>query len=361
MSKGSAAVSAAKGTVKGVKGAKKIIGSLFGKGKKAVSPVRDEAGKVRKIVTGFKYGVPLGLAGVAGVVGNALRTPEAPTEEFDFDTLGMPAAGAMTPQAAIQKYLDAIGGGGGGGGAAVPRPADLSKQYEKLTGISNLTGAASLAAMQRLAEQAAATSTGIRAGGETAGRSVQDIYGSAAAQAAEGARLAGVEGSSLTPVSGLAATLPAELRASGATLSDYLTQNQLISAQDAGFLSQLAGQQAPAYANQISRQDQLFRMADMARRQAEYQKQVAAANAASAASRNSARDLGLKLMLEQDLQAATKTQVPMSQIDLQGIRDDWAKIKESKDQTKLAASRGINTLQDFANARIAELQQYQGE
>jgi hypothetical protein len=273
----------------------------------------------------------------------------------------MPAAGAMTPQAAIQKYLDAIGGGGGGGGAAVPRPADLSKQYEKLTGISNLTGAASLAAMQRLAEQAAATSTGIRAGGETAGRSVQDIYGSAAAQAAEGARLAGVEGSSLTPVSGLAATLPAELRASGATLSDYLTQNQLISAQDAGFLSQLAGQQAPAYANQISRQDQLFRMADMARRQAEYQKQVAAANAASAASRNSARDLGLKLMLEQDLQAATKTQVPMSQIDLQGIRDDWAKIKESKDQTKLAASRGINTLQDFANARIAELQQYQGE
>jgi hypothetical protein len=352
---------AAEVAAKGVKGAKEILGSLFGKGKKVVSRVRDDAGKVRPFATTAKYTGLLGGLGGLGYVGNALRTPEAPTEEFDFATLGMPAAGAMTPQAAIEKYLKAIGSGGGGGGGSVPRPANLSKQYEKLTGISNLTGAASLAAMQRLANQAAATSTGIRAGGEAAGRSVQDIYGAAAAAAAEGAKLAGTEGASLTPVSGLAATLPAELRASGSTLSDYLTQNQLISAQDAGFLSQLATQQAPAYATQAARQDELFRMADMARRQAEYQRQVAAANASRSSAQNDARALGLKLMLEQDLKAATQAQVPMSQIDLQGIRDEWSAIKKSKDKTKLAASRGINTLQDFANARIAELQQYQGE
>jgi hypothetical protein len=358
---------AAEVAAKGAAKAKEIIGSFFGWGKKqskkVVAPVRNEAGDVRKIATGLKYIAGLGVPALGGWVGyNTLTGPDTSGETVDWTTILGPGAATttMTPQAAIEKYLKALGsGGGGGGGAVVPKPADLTKQYEKLTGISNLTGAASLAAMQRLADQAAATATGIRTGGEASGRSVQDIYGAAAAAAAEGAKLAGTEGASLTPVSGLAATLPAELRASGATLRDYLTQNQLISAQDAGFLSQLAQQQAPAYANQISRQDQLFRMADMARRQAEYQKQVAAANASRASAINEARALGLKLQLEQDLKAGQ--QVPISQIDPKAIEDGWANIKKDKRMTALYAAQGIKTLQDFAKLKVAELQQYQGE
>jgi hypothetical protein len=354
---------AAAAAIKGVKKAKELLGSLFGKGKKVVAPVRNEAGKVRPFLTAGKYGALGTLLGTGGVVGNALMQPTTSGETVDWTTILGPGAATttMTPEKAIEKYLAGLGsGGGGGGGGSVPRPADLSKQYAKLTGISNLTGAASLAAMQRLADKAAATSTGIRAGGEASGRSVQDIYGAAATAAAEGAKLAGTEGASLTPVSGLAATLPAELRASGATLRDYLTQNQLISAQDAGFLSQLAQQQAPAYANQISRQDQLFRMADMARRQAEYQRQVAAANASRASAQNDARALGLKLMLEQDLKAAGQ-QVPVSQIDPAAIEKEWNSIKKDKRKTALYAADNVKTLQDFAKYKVAELQKYQGE
>jgi hypothetical protein len=123
-------------------------------------------------------------------------------------------------------------------------------------------------------------------------------------------------------------------------------------------LSQLAGQQAPAYANQISRQDELFRMADKARRQAEYQKQVAAANAASAASRNSARELGLKLQLEQDLKQAGSS-VPVGQIDPKAIEDAWNKIKKDKRQLALYAAADIKNLQQFAEEQVRLLQQYQ--
>jgi hypothetical protein len=358
---------AAEGTVKGLKKLGDVVGSFFGWGKKkakqVVGPVKNEAGDVRKIATGLKYLTGLGVPALGGYVGyNALTQPKTPSETVDWTTILGPGVTtpAMTPEKAIEKYLAGLGsGGGGGGGGSVPRPADLSKQYAKLTGISNLTGAASLAAMQRLADQAAATATGIRARGDASGRSVQDIYGAAAAAAAEGAKLAGTEGASLTPVSGLAATLPAELRASGATLGNYLAQNQLISAQDAGFLSQLAQQQAPAYANQISRQDELFRMADMARRQAEYQRQVAAANASRASAQNEARALGLKLMLEQDLKAAQ--QVPVSQIDPAAIEKEWKGIKNDKRKLALYAAENIKTLQDFAKYKVNELRQYQGE
>jgi hypothetical protein len=357
-------------TVKGIKKVGDVIGSVFGWGKKkakqVVGPVRNEAGKVRPIVTGLKYLAGLGAPALGGYVGYNTLKSQAPSETIDWaavlgtkDENGKDTPAPMTAEGAINKYLEALKTGGGGGGGSVQRPADLSKQYAKLTGISNLTGAASLAAMQRLADQAAATSTGIRARGDASGRSVQDIYGAAAAAAAEGAKLAGTEGASLTPVSGLAATLPAELRASGATLGNYLAQNQLISAQDAGFLSQLAQQQAPAYANQISRQDELFRMADMARRQAEYQRQVAAANASRASAQNEARALGLKLMLEQDLKAAQ--QVPVSQIDPEAIEKEWNKIKNDKRKTALYAAENIKTLQDFAKYKVNELRQYQGE
>ena len=176
----------AAGTVKGVKKAKEILGSVFGWGKKAVSPARTDAGDLKFWKNVGKYGGVPGLLGGAGFVGYNTLKPQAPSETVDWTTILGPGVTttAMTPEKAIEKYLAGLGSGsGGGGGGSVPRPADLSKQYEKLTGISNLTGAASLAAMQRLADQAAATSTGIRARGDASGRSVQDIYGAAAAAA----------------------------------------------------------------------------------------------------------------------------------------------------------------------------------
>lgn len=197
------------------------------------------------------------------------------------------ALAAMNPQSDITKMQTELlmkiargeVGGGGGGGAAIPRPANMSKQYRALTSGSNLMGAATLAEMQRLAGQATQTATGIGASGEAAAGALSKIYGDAASQVAQASQMAGTYGADLTPVSGALATIPGQVKQSGATIADYLKQNQLINAQSAGFLANLAEQQGKSYATEIARADQLFRMADMAKRQRDYEQAVAAARA----------------------------------------------------------------------------------
>ena len=200
------------------------------------------------------------------------------------------ALAAMNPQSDVTnmqiellKKL-ASGQGGGGGGAAIPKPVDMSKQYRALTSGSNLMGAATLSEMQRLAGQAAQTATGIGASGEAAAGALSKIYGDAASQVAQASQMAGTYGADLTPVSGALATIPGQVKQSGATIADYLKQNQLINAQSAGFLANLAEQQGKGYATEIARADQLFRMADMAKRQRDYEQAVAAARASGGGS-----------------------------------------------------------------------------
>jgi hypothetical protein len=211
-----------------------------------------------------------------------------------------------------------------------------------MSNMANQAGGASVAAMQRLADQAATAATGIRGGGEASAAALQRIYGDAANQIMEASKTPGATGSSLTPVSGMLAELPSQVRQAGGTASDFLRANQLVAAQDAGFLGELAAMQAPGYATQFARQDAVFRMADQARR-------AAAARAAGASGRNAQIEAMLTLA-KYDAENPSSN-IPLS-TDPQAIQDEWnSATPQQKAQWK---SMGINNVNDYYRRKTAE-------
>jgi hypothetical protein len=290
-----------------------------------------KSGKIAPVRTLLKAG---GILGGGALLGKSLLGGggEGPVsgDQLDFSAMG-------TGTGAQDKYrqlladiasgkLSAGGGGGAGGGGA---------NYGAMANMANQAGGASIAAMQRLANQAAGTAAGISAEGTASADALRRIYGDAASQITQASRMAGTPGSSLTPVSGTLAMLPKQVQQAGGTMADFLKANQLVAAQDAGFLSELANTQAPNYATQFARQDAVFRMADMARRQA-----------AARAAATSGRDAQIQAMLQlAKYDAENPAPTPLLSTDPQAIQDEWNKATQlQKQQWK---SMGINNVNDY--------------
>jgi hypothetical protein len=313
-----------------------------GKGIKGIAPVRSLA-KAGAVLSGLST-VGNAIPGVRNLVPdtfalqNLANQPAAPTGTDTIDFSAMGAAGSKDAYRDLLAKLASgelsVGGGGGGGGAA--------PNYGAMSNMANQAGGASIAAMQRLADQAATAATGIRGGGDASAAALQRIYGDAANQIMEASKTPGATGSSLTPVSGMLAALPGQVRQAGGTASDFLRANQLVAAQDAGFLGELAAMQAPGYATQFARQDAVFRMADQARR-------AAAARAAGASGRNAQIEAMLTLA-KYDAENPSSN-IPLS-TDPQAIQDEWnSATPQQKAQWK---SMGINNVNDYYRRKTAE-------
>jgi hypothetical protein len=149
-----------------------------------------------------------------------------------------------------------------------------AEMYDSMSAANNQLGAASMAAMNDLASQYGQGAADIKSRGESAGQSINDIYGAGAGALEALGSQASSEYDSMIPVSGEAAVAPEQQRMAGQNLANYLTQNQLIDAQAQGGMAQLAQMLGPAYANQYALMDTQARSAanaNKARTEAEYE------------------------------------------------------------------------------------------
>ena len=306
-------------------------------GKGIFSLSKNKAGQILPLKTGLKWAIP--AAGVGLLTKSILGGGAGEgTSDIVFPTAGAASAAGIESDPyyqALAKIAGGYGAGGGGGGGA-----DMSAAYGNMANMANQAGGASMAAMQRLAQQATGAATGVRAGGEASAAALQRIYGDAANQILDASRQAGATGSSLTPVSGMMAALPEQIRRAGGTESDYLKANQLIQAQDLGYLADLAKLQGTGYGTQFARQDAVFRMADQARR-------AAAARAAAAGNRDAAMQAMLKMaQLKSDYLRANPA--PSPTLDIGSLVDTWNNA--SATQKAYWKSQGINNAQQYIDA-----------
>ena len=227
-------------------------------------------GPVRKFLgtKTAKFGLPaLGLGGLYA----AATAGGPPTPSYDPTKIAAPTAAGSTlakqTRERLDQYLkeqeqmirDAYATG-----APILPGAEVLNPVSALT---NQMGGATLAQMQALAARSAQDAAAAKQAGVVGAQNINDIYGGGATAMQNVAAAGGGAYGGLTPVSGAAAVAPGQTREAGAALADYLRQNQLIAAQDQGFLSQLADTLGPAYANQFLSQDVAARAAYAARQQ----------------------------------------------------------------------------------------------
>lgn len=349
------------------------LSGLFGKGKSAASSAGSAAKTVgSKVKTGAKVGLPvmagasilnqipgvknlipdfltLGGAGKALFGGGSAET----VPQIDYTKIGVNAGTNIQDDPyykALAQIASGAAGGGGGGGSRGP---NMNPYYKRLTNMANQSGAATLAAMQNLANKAAGVSTDLAASGEASAEALRRIYGDAASQITQASRAQGTEGSSLTPVSGILAMLPEQVRQAGGTMADYLKANQLISAQDAAYLGELANLQGTGYATQFARQDEVFRMADQARREAAARQAAAAAASRNAAARQEALLTMAKLQSEAMKNNPAGLTVGASN-NINQYLTDWSTASKDKNQSAYLRSLGITTPEQYINARLRE-------
>lgn len=205
----------------------------------------------------------VGGLGALGYMGVSRLTGGEPTPTYDWaGKLNIPTPGVATPaeQNAMDEWLakrtqavkDAF---------AYSPTVPGSEMYNGMSQVNNQLGAASMAAMNDLANQYGQGAAAIKGRGAAAGQSINDIYGAgASALEALGSQASG-EYDAMIPVSGEAAVAPEQQRMAGQSLANYLTQNQLIDAQAQGGMAQLAQMLGPAYANQYALMDAQARSA----------------------------------------------------------------------------------------------------
>lgn len=325
-------------------------------GTKKPGIIRRTWGRTPRII---RYGVPV-LAGGGAYLAAAGRGEQTPTALFDPSKIETGAGAAKKTRSQTQAALDAflkqqekiIR-------QSFATPAPTFPGAEVLNPVSaatNQMGAATLAEMQALAARAAQDAGAIRQGGITGAASINDIYGGAANTAANLAAAGGGEYGSLTPVSGAEAVAPAQTRTAGAALGDYLRQNQLISAQDQGFLSELSGILGTGYANQFATQDAAARAALAARQQ---QKQMDYNMKREAELRQALAELGLtgaeynfKLALE-DAKTAAKPQTLVNPAKLNELAEQYNALTD-EDKDTLATVSGIFSVEDYINAALTQ-------
>jgi len=302
-----------------------------------------------------RLAIALPILGAGGYMLASRGETPVPTTPYDPTKIAYPgqAGSASNVRSSLDRYLESSRQAiiDAYSGQAMPNMPGASA-LDPLAGMTNQMGGASLAEMQSLANQAASDAAAIRAGGQSGAASINDIYGSAAADLA-GLAAQGGEYGSLTPVSGEMAVAPGQLREAGSALSDYLNQNQLISAQDQGFLSELSGILGPAYANQFLMQDQASRAAAAARQQrmmaeAELnrQQQLQQALAELALS-------GTQMTLEQELKGATPGQGLVDPLIVEEVAAEYLSFTPS--QLNSLRSQGIGTIEQYISARLNQL------
>jgi hypothetical protein len=304
--------------------------------------------------------LPLTAAGGIAAYLASAKPGEAPAPLFDPSKIDTGAGTADKTRSQTQAALDAF----------LKQQEEIIRQSyatpapafpgaEVLNPASAATtqmGAATLAEMQQLAARAAQDAGAIRQGGVTGAASINDIYGGAATTAANLAAAGGGEYGGLTPVSGAEAVAPAQTRAAGAALGDYLRQNQLISAQDQGFLSELSGILGTGYANQFAMQDATARAALAARQQ---QAQMEFNMQREAELRQALAELGLtgaeynfKLALE-DAQREAEPRALVNPAELNALAEQYNDLSDN-DKDTLAIVSGIFSATDYINAALAQ-------
>lgn len=222
-----------------------------------------------------------------------------------------------------------------------------AEMYDPLSGVSNQIGAATIAEMQRLANDAANQAAAIQAAGVQGAAGINNVYGGAANEMSNLASYGGEYGS-MTPVSGAAATAPEQARMQGQNLANFLQQNQLISAQDAGFLAQLAPQISSGYANQLALNDYMARaQQDMLRQRKReemiYQRELER--------QSKLGDLALEQARNEALIRAGKS-APITQEELDFYGSEWENASNSLKQI-WAKQLGIQSVEDYINWKIA--------
>jgi hypothetical protein len=302
-------------------------------------------------------GIGTGLFGGAALLGRGSDAPE-----YDWaGKLNLPTPGTLTPeeQSAMDKWIASRE-------AAVTKAFEYkptvpgAEMYDGMSAANNQLGAASMAAMNDLAEQYGQGAAGIKSRGAAAGQSINDIYGAGAGALEALGSQASSEYDALTPVSGAAAVAPEQQRMAGQSLANYLTQNQLIDAQAQGGMAQLAQMLGPAYANQYALMDTQARAAanaNKARTEAEYennrQSQLAQALAELQLSAADAE-------YERQVKAAEAGSLPLPNPEqLNATAAQWEDFDE---ETKNYYSQmaGINDAYGWVNYQLQQQQQQLG-
>jgi hypothetical protein len=319
----------------------------------------ENKGLIRRVL-GSKL-TKFGLPAAAGLyLWNAVTgEPETPTAPYDPNKVnpraGMPADVTAQAQARLDTFLKEQERILREAYAAAPVAVPGAELLDPASAITNEMGGATIAQMQALAQRAAQDAAATKQAGATGALSINDIYGAGAQSMRDIAATSGV-GGGLVPVSGEAAVAPAQTAAAGAALADYLQQNQLISAQDQGFLSQLANTLGPAYANQFLMQDRTARAAMAARQQARQQELELERQRNLQQSLAELGLTGAQQRLELDLAALEQEQTPTALLDpkrLAEIAGQYEKLSDEQRQS-LAVTNDIYSVEDYINAVLAQ-------
>ena len=219
--------------------------------------------------------------------------------------------------------------------------------YNPLSALTNQAGAATIAEMQRLANEAANQAAAIKAAGVQGAAGINSVYGGAADEMSNIGSYGGEYGA-MTPVSGAMATAPSEARMEGQNLADFLQQNQLISAQDAGFIAQSAPQVASGYANQLAMNDYIARQQqDMLRQRAReemiYEREIARQEELATSRLTEAEQLALLRMGGQPL---------YTEDQLTAVAKEWNEA--SAVDKAIWAQQGIKSVEDLFKRTVLQ-------
>jgi hypothetical protein len=222
--------------------------------------------------------------------------------------------------------------------------------YNPLSALTNQAGASTIAEMQRLANDAANQAAAIKAAGVQGAADINSVYGGAADEMSNIGSYGGEYGA-MTPVSGAMATAPSEARMEGQNLADFLQQNQLISAQDAGFIAQSAPQIASGYANQLAMNDYIARQQqDMLRQRAleqrSYDNEIARRDEIAASRLDEANRLALLEMGGQPL---------YTEDQLTAVAKEWNEASDT--QKAIWAQYGINSAEQLFERTVLQAPQ----
>lgn len=303
----------------------------------------------RAIDIAKKLGKLSGLTLLGGAAVAALKGGGEPEASYDPTKINYnPRGTAATQQSILDDFIAKQTAAINDAYANMPvYNVPGAEMYNPLSAMTNQVGGATIAEMQKLANAAAQTGSGIQAGGVQGAADINSIYGGAAGEMSDLASYGGEYGA-MTPVSGAMATAPAEAQMQGQNLADYLKQSQMITSQDAGFLSGLAPILGSGYANELAMMDYAARQ-EAAIRQQQLQQQMAYETQREKAQALlqlalGGQDMGMKLALEESMNPRQTVADPRV------VKALAAEYNDLDEQDKeLLAQQGIATIEDYIN------------
>ena len=234
------------------------------------------------------------------------------------------------------------------------------EMYDPLTALTTQLAGQSSGAMSDLANQYANTAADIKQTGVEGAASINDIYGKGAAQMEDVAAQAGGQYGGMIPVSGAEALAPGQQKELGASLANYLQQNQLINAQTQGGMAELAQLMGPAYANQYALMDAQMRAqaeANKAMRMSDYM------NAMQEQRANALMELALQEMRDkqalrlEEQQRGEAMNIIASPANIKQYMSEWEALDDSE-KAYYANNFGIKTPEDFIRFQLYNASKY---